>query len=259
MLCRRVIPCLDVRAGRVVKGVRFQSLRDIGDPADLAARYEEQGADEIVILDVSATLEERLAGLSCVHRVRRRLGIPLTVGGGLRTLDDARRFLDAGADRVSINSAAVARPELISELAETFGSQCVVVAVDAVRRTLAAEALDAPPKWSIAVRSATQADPRDPISWAQECASLGAGEILLTSIDRDGTGEGYDLPLLAAVADAVPTPVIASGGASTPEDLLAALNAGASAVLVASMLHDNHWTVSRLKAFLKCEGVEVRA
>ena len=197
MLSRRVIPCLDVRAGRV-KGIRFQSLRDIGDPADLAARYEEQGADEIIILDVSATLEERLAGLSCVERVRQRLAIPLTVGGGLRTVEDARRFLNAGADRISVNSAAVARPALIQNMAETFGSQCVVVAVDAARRPGAG--IEAPMGWSVAVRSATQPVDLEPVAWAAQCAALGAGEFLLTSIDRDGTGEGYDLPLLAAVS-----------------------------------------------------------
>jgi imidazole glycerol-phosphate synthase subunit HisF len=258
MLCSRVIPCLDVRAGRVVKGVRFRSLRDVGDPAELAARYEDQGADEVVILDVSATLEERLAGLEAVGRVRRRLSIPLTVGGGLRTVEDCGRLLSAGADRVSVNSAAIARPELVRELAERFGSQCVVVAIDAAPRQVAAGASKDRPGWTVAARSATVPIALDPAAWAADCARLGAGEVLLTSIDRDGTGDGYDLALLSAVCGAVPIPVIASGGASSPMDLLAALNAGASAVLVASILHDNQWTVSQLKSFLADQGTEVR-
>ena len=250
MLALRVIPCLDVRAGRVVKGVRFQSLRDIGDSADLAHRYQDQGADEIVILDVSATLEERLAGLECVRRVRRRLAIPLTVGGGLRTAEDARRFLGAGADRISVNSGAIARPALLQELAEEFGSQCVVLAVDAQRRGGSG--------WSVATRSATVPVDLEAVAWSAQGAALGAGEVLLTSIVRDGTGQGYDLPLLSAVSAAVPTPVIASGGASTPEDLLEAVKAGASAVLVASMLHSGNWRVQQLKTFLADQGVEVR-
>jgi imidazoleglycerol phosphate synthase cyclase subunit len=256
MLSRRVIPCLDIRAGRVVKGVRFQSLRDVGDPAELAARYEQQGADEIVILDVSATLEERLAGLEAVERVRRHLAIPLTVGGGLKTVEDATRLLSAGADRVSLNTAAIARPALVRELAERFGSQCIVVAIDAARSQSRGPE---EPCWTVAARSATVPVAVDPRSWAADCAELGAGEVLLTSIDRDGTGCGYDLPLLTAVCAAAAIPVIASGGASSPQDLLAALDAGASAVLVASMLHDNQWTVSQLKSFLADQGVEVRA
>jgi imidazoleglycerol phosphate synthase cyclase subunit len=255
MLSRRVIPCLDVRAGRVVKGVRFRSLRDVGDPADLAAKYEGQGADEIVILDVSATLEERLAGLEAVQRVRRCLAIPLTVGGGLRTVADAARLLSAGADRVSVNSAAIARPALVRELAERFGSQCVVVAIDAACKQVTDGSAG---RWTVAARSATVSVALEPRAWAAECAALGAGEVLLTSIDRDGTGSGYDLPLLAAVSTAAPIPVIGSGGASSPRDMLAALRAGASAVLVASMLHDNRWTVSQLKEFLADQGVEVR-
>jgi imidazoleglycerol phosphate synthase cyclase subunit len=256
MLSRRVIPCLDVRAGRVVKGILFQSLRDVGDPAELAARYEDQGADEVVILDVSATIEERLAGLDAVECVRRRLSIPITVGGGLKTIDDAARLLSAGADRISVNTAAIARPALVRELAERFGSQCIVVAIDAARSQ---DKSVEPARWTVAARSATVPVALNPQAWASDCAKRGAGEVLLTSIDQDGTGNGYDLPLLSSVCAAAPIPVIASGGASSPQDLLAALNAGASAVLVASMLHDNQWTVSQLKSFLAEQGVEVRA
>lgn len=262
MLTRRVITCLDVRAGRVVKGVRFDALRDIGDPAELAQRYEQQGADEIVLLDVSATLEDRLAGVRSIERMRQRLSIPLTVGGGVRGAADAARLLEAGADRVSVNSAAVLRPELVAELAARFGTQCVVVAIDAARhpgsRPSAAAALANPTAWRVAVRSATCPMALDPALWAARAEALGAGEVLLTSIDRDGTGDGYDLELIRAVSAAVSIPVIASGGARTPEDLLSALGAGADAVLVASMVHDGVWSVSALKARLAQERIAIR-
>lgn len=262
MLMRRVITCLDVRAGRVVKGVRFDALRVIGDPADLAARYEQEGADEIVMLDVSATLEDRLAGVRSVERMRRRLSIPLTVGGGVRMVEDAARLLEAGADRVSVNSAAVLRPELIAELAARFGTQCVVVAIDAARhpaqRHDATGASISRQAWRIAVRSATCPIAIDPALWAARAEALGAGEVLLTSIDRDGTGSGYDLDLISAVSGVISIPVIASGGAKTPEDLLAALLAGADAVLVASMVHDGGWSVDAIKAWLAQKQVAIR-
>ena len=252
MLTRRIIVCLDVRNGVVVKGVKFQELREVGDPAERAAEYERQGADEIVILDVSATLEGRLAALEAVRRVREQIAIPLTVGGGISDASHAEALLDAGADRVSINSAAVARPDLIRELADRFGTQCVVVAIDAAR-TQSPELA-----WRIATRSATHAAALDPRQWAQTCQALGAGEVLLTSIDRDGTGQGYDLELLRSVSQVVSIPVIASGGARKAADLLDALNAGASAVLIASIVHDQISTVTDLKNQLAQANVEVR-
>lgn len=252
MLTRRIIPCLDVRDGRVVKGVRFQGLRDSGDPAALAARYEAQGADELVMLDVSATPEGRGAAVETVARIRRVLGIPLTVGGGVRTLDDAARLLDAGADKIGINTAAVARPELIREAADRFGSQCIVIAIDAAGRE------GVPDAWDVVVRSGMQRKPIDALEWACGAAELGAGEVLLTSWDRDGTRNGYDLALTSAVASAVSVPVIASGGAAGPEHLLAAFRAGAHAVLAASIFHDGLFTVAGVKSFLAENGVEVR-
>jgi imidazole glycerol-phosphate synthase subunit HisF len=259
MLARRLITCLDIRAGRVVKGVRFESLREIGDPAELALRYEQEGADEVVILDVSATLEDRIAGVRSVERIRQRLSIPLTVGGGINSVEDAGRLLDAGADRVSVNTAAVLHPQLVSQLAERFGSQCVVVAIDAGRRqeTVPPNVADNGSRWRVAVRSATHAIDLDPATWAAQAAALGAGEILLTSIDRDGTGAGYDLDLLRAVVSAVPIPVIASGGAKEPLDLVAALQAGADAVLIASMVHDGGWSVARIKQCMAQAGCPI--
>lgn len=248
MLTRRVMPCLDTRDGRVVKGVRFGNLRDSGDPAELAVRYEADGADEIVILDVSATTEGRGHALHTVRTVRAAVAIPLTVGGGVRNADDARALLEAGADKVAVNTAAVARPDLVSELAAHFGTQCVTLAVDAVGRD-----------WCVAVRSGTQRTSLNAVQWAARGASLGAGEILLTSVDRDGTQSGYDVALLACVSATVGVPVVASGGARTSAHMIAALGAGADAVLAASIFHDGVSTVRSVKLALRAAGVEVRA
>ncbi|MGH6898005.1 MAG: imidazole glycerol phosphate synthase subunit HisF [Geminicoccaceae bacterium] len=249
MLAARIIPCLDVSHGRVVKGVRFQGLRDAGDPAERAALYERQGADEIVILDVSATPEARGNQVETVERVRRHLGIPLTVGGGIRTIDDARALLEAGADKVSINTAAVHRPALLTEIALRFGRQCTVLAIDAAQRGGGFEVL---------VKGGREGTGIDAVGWAHEGTDRGAGEILLTSWDRDGTRAGYDLELTRAVADAVRVPVIASGGAATPAHLKAALDAGADAVLAASIFHDDDMTVGEVKRALAALGVHLR-
>jgi imidazole glycerol-phosphate synthase subunit HisF len=249
MLARRIIPCLDVSHGRVVKGVRFQGLRDAGDPAERAALYEAQGADEIVILDVSATPEERGNQTETVRRVRARLGIPLTVGGGIRAEDDARALLEAGADKVSINTAAVHRPELLSEIAAHFGVQCTVLAIDAAWRD---------GRFEVLIKGGREGTGIDAIQWAREGTKRGAGEILLTSWDRDGTRSGYDLELTRAVAAAVRVPVIASGGAAGPEHLLDAFNAGADAVLAASIFHDDEMTVGDVKRWLIEHGVHLR-
>ena len=250
MLTARIIPCLDVSHGRVVKGVQFQGLRDAGDPAERAARYEDQGADEIVILDVSATPEARGNQVETVERVRRQLGIPLTVGGGIRTVDDARALLEAGADKVSVNTAAVHRPELLTEIAERFGRQCAVLAIDAAGRG---------ERFEVLIKGGREGTGIDAVLWAQEGTSRGAGEILLTSWDRDGTRAGYDLELTRAVADAVRVPVIASGGAATPAHLKQAFDAGAHAVLAASIFHDGDLTVGEVKRALAALGVHVRS
>jgi imidazoleglycerol phosphate synthase cyclase subunit len=252
MVTVRVIPCLDVRDGRVVKGVKFQGLRDAGDPAELAWAYEVQGADELVLLDVSATPEGRGHAVRTVAAVRAGLGIPMTVGGGVRVAADAGALLEAGADKVSVNTAAVDRPALISEIAERFGSQCAVLALDAARRA------DGGPGWEVVVLSGTSRTGRDAIGWAREAVDRGAGEILLTSWDRDGTGTGYDLDLVAAISRAVRVPVIASGGASGPEHLLAAVRAGADAVLAASIFHYGRYAVEDVKDALEAGGVRVR-
>jgi len=249
MLARRIIPCLDVSHGRVVKGVRFQGLRDAGDPAERARLYEEQGADEIVILDVSATPEGRGHQLETVARVREVLAIPLTVGGGVRSTEDAWRLLEAGADKVSVNTAAVERPALLAEIATRFGRQCCVLAIDAALRD---------GRFEVLVKGGRERTGKDAVAWAREGERLGAGEILLTSWDRDGTRSGYDLPLTRAVASAVRIPVIASGGADTPEHLAEALEAGADAVLAASIFHDGDRTVAEVKRFLAARGVGVR-
>ena len=206
MLAKRIIPCLDVDAGRVVKGVRFQELRDAGDPVELAARYDAEGADELVFLDITATVEGRDATLDVIARTAEQVFIPLTVGGGVRETDDVQRLLRSGADKVSLNSAAVRDPELLSRCAERFGAQCIVIAVDAKRR-------DAGDGWDVHVDAGRTPTGRDAVAWAREATARGAGEVLLTSMDADGTGEGYDLDLLRAIAGAVPVPVIASGGA----------------------------------------------
>jgi cyclase len=246
---RRVIPCLDVHAGRVVKGIQFQALRDAGDPVELAGIYADQGADELVLLDVSATPEGREHALTTVREVRRRLPIPLTVGGGVRQLADAGALLEAGADKVAINTAAVSRPALLGEMADEFGRQCTVLALDAARDGDA---------WQVVVRSGQDRLQLDVVEWARTAVEAGAGEILLTSWDRDGTGAGYDLELLGAVCSAVRVPVIASGGAETAEHMAQALLAGADAVLAASILHDGHTTVSAIKRCLAALGMEVR-
>ena len=249
MLTRRVIPCLDTRDGRVVKGVRFQALRDSGSPVELAVAYEAQGADEIVLLDVSATIEGRSNALDTVRTIRDAVSIPLTVGGGVRNSSDARALLEAGADKVSVNTAAVRDPGIIDELAARFGSQCVTLAIDAKRLGEG---------WRASVRSGAELTDLDAIEWAAEGAARGAGEILLTSMDRDGTQSGYDLELLAGVSSRLTVPVVASGGARTGGDMIAALRAGADAVLAASIFHDGLTTVREVKTALLGVGLEVR-
>jgi imidazoleglycerol phosphate synthase cyclase subunit len=249
MLTARIIPCLDVSHGRVVKGVKFQGLRDAGDPAERAKAYEDQGADEIVILDVSATPEGRGHQLETVRRVREALSIPLTVGGGVRAEEDALALLEAGADKVSVNTAAVTRPELLSEIADRFGRQCCVLAIDAAQRD---------GRFEVLVKGGREGTGIDALEWARAGEARGAGEILLTSWDRDGTRSGYDLALTGAIAKAVYVPVIASGGADSPEHIREAFAAGADAVLAASIFHDGDLTVGDVKLYLQEHGVRVR-
>jgi cyclase len=249
-LTRRIIVCLDVAGGRVVKGVQFESLRDVGDPVALAERYERDGADEIVYLDISASAEERATLLDLARRTAERLFVPLTIGGGIRTADDVGRALRAGADKVGINSAALDRPEVLTESAERFGAQCVVASIDARRDG---------DGWRVYAKGGRVATEREATTWARECVARGAGEILLTSIDRDGARDGYDLELTRAVADAVTVPVIASGGAGNAAHVLDALQAGhADAALVAGILHDGVTTVGAIKAVLADADVPVR-
>jgi len=251
MLTRRVIVCLDVRGGRVVKGVRFEGLRDIGDPAELAARYEQQGADEITFLDIDASADARATLLDVAQRTAEQLFIPLTVGGGIRNADDVGRVLRSGADKVAVNTAAVARPETLTEAAERFGAQCVVASIDAKHEVGA--------RWTVWTHGGRIKTSLDVLEWAAECVARGAGEILLTSIDRDGSRTGYDVSLTRAVADAVGVPVIASGGAGTPADCGAVLRDGhADAALVAGIVHDGVTTVSEIKAELVRTGLPVR-
>lgn len=253
MLRKRVIVCLDVREGRVVKGVRFTGLRDVGDPVELAARYEAEGADEMVFLDISASAEGRSTLLDVVRRTAERLFIPLTVGGGITGVEDVARALRAGADKVSINTAAVRRPELFAEAASRFGSQCVVASVDAQRDSRA------PSGYRIATHGGRVMTDMDAVEWARRSTELGAGEILLTSIDEDGRREGYDLELTRRVADAVGVPVIASGGAGTADHLRDAFVVGrADAALVAGILHDGSTTVGSLKESLLASGILIR-
>jgi imidazole glycerol-phosphate synthase subunit HisF len=249
MLTSRIIPCLDVRDGRVVKGVRFSALRDAGDPVRCAIAYQSQGADELVILDVSATPEGRRANLDTVSAVRADLGIPITVGGGVRSIDDAAALLSAGADKVGVNTAAVEDRTLVSRLAGRFGSQCVVVAVDAARRD---------GSWAVVVRSGRERTRLDAVRRSVEAAALGAGELLLTSWDRDGTGSGYDLDLIRSIRARVGIPIIASGGASCADDVAAALHAGADAALAASVFHEARTTVAGVKRALVARGLEIR-
>ncbi len=245
----RIVPCLDVKDGRVVKGIRFQNLRDAGDPADQAGEYERQGADEIVILDVGASHEARETQRETVRAVRRRIHIPLTVGGGVRSVDDARGLLAAGADKVSVNTAAVQDPSLLGRLSQAFGTQCVVLAIDARRLG---------DSWDTLVVGGREATGIDAIEWAREGTHLGAGEILLTSWDRDGTRAGCDVELLETMRKAVDVPVIASGGIGTPEDVATAFRAGADAVLAASVFHDGDLTVGQIKTYVSEQGLAVR-
>ena len=247
---KRVIPCLDVSGGRVVKGIGFLDLRDAGDPVELAARYDAAGADELVLLDITATSDRRDTVVKLARRAADEVFIPFTIGGGIRTVADAQAVLDAGADKVSVNSAALARPELIDELAATFGAQCVVLAIDAKRGIEEG--------WEAYVAGGRNPTGRDAVAWAREGVLRGAGEILLTSMDRDGTSAGYDLPLTAAVAAATSVPVIASGGAGGLEHLREALQAGADAVLCASIFHYGQHTVAEVKDYLAGAGVPVR-
>jgi cyclase len=247
---KRVIPCLDVDRGRVVKGVEFLDLRDAGDPVELASRYDAAGADELVFLDITATSDRRETVVDLARRTADDVFVPFTIGGGIRSVADAQAVLDAGADKVSVNSAALARPELIDELAANFGAQCVVLAIDAKA--------GADGTWEAYLAGGRTPTGRDAVAWARQASERGAGEILLTSMDRDGTNAGYDLALTAAVAGAVEVPVIASGGAGRLEHLAEALDAGADAVLCASILHYGRHTVGEIKAYLTEAAVPIR-
>jgi len=253
-LARRIIPCLDTDGARVVKGVNFVGLRDAGDPADLAARYNAEGADELIVLDIAASRDRRPTFLETIRRVASELSIPLTAGGGIRTLEDARSVVRAGADKVTVNTAAVERPELISELSEEFGAQAVVLAIDAKLEDSAAT-----PQWDVRVRGGRDSAHLNALDWAHRGVELGAGEILLTSVDRDGTQAGFDVALTSAISRAVSVPVIASGGAKTPEHFAQVFSAGAAdAALAASIFHDGMQSIRGLKEFLAAKGVEVR-
>jgi imidazole glycerol-phosphate synthase subunit HisF len=249
---KRVIPCLDVDAGRVVKGVEFLDIRDAGDPVELAAHYDREGADELVFLDITATHERRETIVELARRTADEVFVPFTIGGGIRSVADAQAVLDAGADKVAVNSAALQRPELIDELARVFGTQCVVLAIDAKRRAAPAEG------WEAYLAGGRTPTGRDVVEWAREAVQRGAGEILLTSMDRDGTNDGYDLELTTAVGDAVGVPVIASGGAGELEHLTQALQAGADAALCASIFHYGRHTIGEAKEHLERAGIAVR-
>jgi imidazole glycerol-phosphate synthase subunit HisF len=246
---KRIIPCMDVDAGRVVKGTRFIDIRDAGDPVELAAHYDATGADELIFLDITATSDKRSTVVDLARRAADEVFVPFTIGGGVREVADAQGVLDAGADKVAVNSAAVARPELVSELADVFGTQCVVLAIDAKRRGDGFE---------VYVAGGRTATGRDAIAWAREGAERGAGEIMLTSMDRDGTKDGYDLELTRAIAEAVEIPVIASGGAGEPAHLVDGLNAGADAVLCASIFHYGEYTIPEVRTALVSAGVPMR-
>jgi imidazole glycerol-phosphate synthase subunit HisF len=249
-LARRIIPCLDTDGARVVKGVNFAGLRDAGDPAELAARYNAEGADELVVLDIAAARDHRPTFLETIRRVAVELSIPLTAGGGIRTLDDARAVVLAGADKITVNTAAVIRPELISELSAEFGAQAVVLAIDAKRSGH---------HWAVTVRGGRELTDFDAVTWAQQGAELGAGEILLTSVDRDGTQSGFDVPLTAAISKQVSVPVIASGGARLPQHFAEIFREGAAdAALAASIFHDGIQPIRALKEFLAAENIQVR-
>jgi imidazole glycerol-phosphate synthase subunit HisF len=246
---KRVIPCMDVDAGRVVKGTRFLEIRDAGDPVELAAFYDAEGADELVFLDITATADKRATVVELARRAADEVFVPFTIGGGVRVVADAQAVLDAGADKVSVNSAAVARPELLDEMARVLGAQCVVLAIDAKR---------AGESWEVYVAGGRSATGRNAVEWAREGVERGAGEILLTSMDRDGTQDGYDLELLRAVSNAVEVPVIASGGAGTPQHLVDGLRVGADAVLCASIFHYGRYTVPQVKDALAAAGIPTR-
>ena len=252
MLAKRIIACLDVTGGRVVKGVNFVALRDAGDPVEIAARYNEQGADELTFLDITATSDQRDLILHIIEAVAAQVFIPLTVGGGVRTVADVRRLLNAGADKVSFNSAAVATPQLIRDAAERYGAQCIVVAIDAKRRADSRG-------WDVYTHGGRKNTGLDAVAWARQMAAHGAGEILLTSMDRDGTKSGFDLELTRAVSDAVPVPVIASGGVGTLQHLADGIRLGrADAVLAASIFHFGEFTVGQAKALMAEQGIAVR-
>ncbi|MGZ5049593.1 MAG: imidazole glycerol phosphate synthase subunit HisF [Methylobacter sp.] len=254
-LAKRIIPCLDVDNGRVVKGVKFVDIRDAGDPVEIARRYDREGADEITFLDITATHDNRDTIVHVVEQVASEVFIPLTVGGGIRTLDDIRRMLNAGADKVGINSAAVFRPDFVREAAERFGSQCIVVAIDAKKTSLPGE----PDRWEIFTHGGRKPTGIDAIAWAEKMVDYGAGEILLTSMDRDGTREGFDLPLTRAISEAVAVPVIASGGVGNLDHLADGIIDGkADAVLAASIFHFAEYTIEQAKRHMATRGIEVR-
>ncbi len=254
MLAKRIIPCLDVKAGRVVKGVSFSALVDAGDPVEVAARYDQQGADEIAFLDITATSEDRQLILGTIEAVAKQVFIPLTVGGGVRSVLDIQRLLNAGADKVSINSAAVTNPDLVSDASAKYGAQCIVVAIDA-KQVGSAEY----PRWEIFTHGGSRPTGLDAIVWAKEMAQRGAGEILLTSMDRDGTRLGFDLVLMRAVTDAITVPVIASGGVGCLQHLVDGVtHGGADAVLAASIFHYGHHSVGEAKQFMAAQGITVR-
>ncbi len=247
----RIIPCLDVDAGRVVKGIRFRALRDAGDPVELAAFYDREGADEIVFYDITASHEGRETAVALARRAAEEVFVPYTIGGGVRTVDDMRAMLRAGADKVSINSAAVRNPDLINEGAERFGSQCVVLSVDVRRR-------GAGPGWEVYLNGGRLNTEMDAISWLVEGERRGAGEFVLNSMDADGTETGYDLDLISAVAEKTTLPIVASGGAGSPEHMVAAVNAGAGAVLAASIFHFGEWSIAEVKEHMRQAGIPVR-
>jgi imidazole glycerol-phosphate synthase subunit HisF len=257
MLAKRVIPCLDIDAGRVVKGVKFEELRDAGDPVEVARRYDQQGADEIVFLDITASADHRPTLFKTVEAVAREIYVPLTVGGGVRSCADVRALLSAGADKVSINTAAVLNPELVSEAGERYGVQCIVVAIDAKR--VKTRKADQPPKWRIYTHGGRKNTGLDAVEWAKKMVAAGAGELLVTSMDRDGTKAGYDLELLRAISEAVPVPVVASGGVGTLDHLYQGFaEGGADAVLAASIFHNGTYTVGEAKRFLSERGLRMR-
>ncbi|HBC19318.1 MAG TPA: imidazole glycerol phosphate synthase subunit HisF [Alcanivorax sp.] len=254
-LAKRIIPCLDVDAGRVVKGVQFVDIRDAGDPVEIAKRYNDAGADEITFLDITASHQERDTTLHIVERIASQVFIPLTVGGGVRTLEDIRNLLNAGADKVGINSAAVHNPEFVREAAERFGSQCIVVAIDAKKVSAESETN----RWEIFTHGGRKPTGLDAVAWAKQMTDYGAGEILLTSMDRDGTKNGFDIALTRAIADAVPVPVIASGGVGNLQHLVdGVVQGGADAVLAASIFHFGEYSVQEAKQFMQAAGVEMR-